>query len=235
MRLHFDCRLRYASGFLLEARFEAGDGVTALFGPSGSGKTSVLNLIAGVARPDSGVIRLDGRTLVDSTARVFLPPERRCIGVVFQDQLLFPHLSVRQNLRFGQGRRGARAMDPDRVAEVLEIGDLLDRRPKTLSGGQRQRVALGRALLRGPDLLLMDEPLAALDAELKNRVLVYLERALAEWRIPTVFVSHDEADVRRLADAVVVLAAGRVVAAGPTAATLDGAVPRPSEPASGSG
>jgi molybdate transport system ATP-binding protein len=223
--LHFDCRLRYDSGFELDAAFEAGDGVTALLGPSGGGKSSVLGLIAGTLRPREGCIRLGGRTLVDTGAGVFLAPERRLVGVVFQDHLLFPHLTVHQNLLFGHGRRAARPIDLGRVVEILEIGGLLGRRPEALSGGQRQRVALGRALLRGPELLLMDEPLAALDEGLKGRILGDLERVVAEWRIPTLFVSHDRDDVRRLADRVVMVEGGRVTAAGPTAGTLGGATP----------
>jgi molybdate transport system ATP-binding protein len=219
-RLHFDCQLRYDSGFELSAQFDAEGGVTALFGPSGSGKTTILNLIAGALRPRTGIIQLDGRTLVDTRSGVFLPPERRRVGVVFQEALLFPHLTVRQNLLFGYQRRGARPMDIARVAAVLEIGELFDRRPESLSGGQRQRVALGRALLRGPELLLMDEPLAALDEGLKDRVLTYLERAVAEWHIPTVFVSHDRDDVGRFAQRLVAIEAGRVCAAGPAGAML---------------
>jgi molybdate transport system ATP-binding protein len=219
--LHFDCRFHYPAGFALAVCFETGAGVTALFGPSGSGKTTILNLIAGLLRPDAGGIRLRNRVLVDCQSRVFLPPEQRRIGYVFQDHLLFPHLSVQQNLLFGHGRRSSRPMDLERVVRVLEIGDLLSRRPDTLSGGQRQRVALGRALLRGPELLLMDEPLAALDAELKGRILTYLERVIAEWRIPILFVSHDQGDVRRLADSVVVIEAGKALATGPTQATLE--------------
>jgi molybdate transport system ATP-binding protein len=213
--LRFDCRHRYASGFELTARFEAGSGVTALVGPSGGGKSTILELIAGVLRPQGGTIVLAGRTLVDTARGVCLPPERRRVGMVFQDHLLFPHLTVRQNLLFGHGRRGCRPMTLARVAEVLEIADLLGRRPEALSGGQRQRVALGRALLRGPELLLMDEPLVALDAGLKGRVLTYLERAVPEWRIPTILVSHDPSDVRRLAEEVVLVEAGRVIAVGP--------------------
>jgi molybdate transport system ATP-binding protein len=220
--LQFDARLRYPSGFELAARFEAGDGVTALFGPSGSGKTTVLALIAGLLRPTGGKIRLREHLLVDTEARLFLPPERRCVGIVFQDHLLFPHMTVRKNLVFGSGRAGGRAIDFARVVDMLEIGEFLDRLPASLSGGQKQRVSLGRALLRGPALLLMDEPLTALDQGLKERILTYLEQAVAEWHIPTLFVSHGRADVRRLADRVVVLDAGKVMAEGPVAEVMDG-------------
>jgi molybdate transport system ATP-binding protein len=218
----FDARLRYDSGFQLDARFTADGGVTALVGPSGAGKTTILSLIAGALRPDEGTLRLGDRTLVDTKAGVFLPPERRCVGMVFQDQLLFPHMTVRKNLLFGKGRPRARAIDFNRVVEMLEMVELLDRLPGSLSGGQKQRVALGRALLRGPELLLMDEPLAALDLELKGCILTYLERAVAEWCVPTLLVSHDRADVRRLASRVVLIAGGRVVAEGPAANVLDG-------------
>jgi molybdate transport system ATP-binding protein len=220
-RLTFACRHCYPSGFELDARFGAGDGTTAVFGPSGGGKSTILGLIAGILRPQAGQICLAGQILVDTASRIFLPPEQRRIGMVFQDHLLFPHLTVAQNLRYGLRRRPGRRIDFNRVAIILEIDGLLDRLPHTLSGGQRQRVALGRALLRGPDLLLMDEPLTALDEGLKERVLTYLERAVAEWRIPTLFVSHDQADVRRLADHVVVLESGKVREAGPTGPTLD--------------
>jgi molybdate transport system ATP-binding protein len=222
--LHFDCRHQYPGGFLLEASFQTSDGVTGLFGPSGSGKSTIFALIAGILRPHTGSIRLGDRVLLDTADGICLPPEQRRIGVVFQDHLLFPHLTVRQNLRFGRQVGFAQPIDLDRVAAVLEIGNLLDRRPRTLSGGQQQRVALGRALLRGPELLLMDEPLTALDEGLKERILTYLDRVLAEWRIPTVFVSHDQGDVRRLAEHVVVLEKGRVIDAGPATTTLDRAV-----------
>jgi len=219
--LHFDCRFRHTSGFQLDLRFEAGGRLTALFGPSGSGKTTTLNLIAGLLRPDAGTIRLGSRVLVDRASGVCLPPEQRGIGYVFQDHLLFPHLSISDNLLFGHGRRSSRPMDLDRVVNVLEIGELLSRRPATLSGGQRQRVALGRALLRGPELLLMDEPLASLDEGLKDRILTYLERVFAEWRIPVLLVSHDHVHVQRIADWVVVIEAGKAIAAGQTTEILN--------------
>src|SRR6185503_7433666 len=161
--LIFDCRHRYPAGFELEARFEAGAGVTALFGPSGSGKSTVLSIIAGMRRPDAGTVRLGDRVLFDAARGICLPPEKRGIGFVFQDLLLFPHLTVEANLRFGARRRPTRAIPFERVVEVLELGALLRRHPHTLSGGERQRTALGRAILRGPELLLLDEPLTALD------------------------------------------------------------------------
>jgi molybdate transport system ATP-binding protein len=219
--LHFDARLQYDSGFQLDARFEVDEGVTALFGPSGAGKTTILGLVAGVMRPDEGVLRLRDTPLVDTRAGLFLPPERRRVGVVFQDHLLFPHMTVRRNLLFGKGRRGTRPIDFNRVVEILEIGDVLDRLPDSLSGGQKQRVSLGRALLRGPELLLMDEPLTALDLGLKERILTYLERAVAEWHVPTLLVSHDRADVRRLAGRVIVIEGGRVVSEGSAVEILD--------------
>jgi molybdate transport system ATP-binding protein len=210
-RLRFACRHAHASGFTLDAEFCAGDGITALVGPSGCGKTTALNLIAGILRPAAGAIILNDRTLVDTARGIWTPPERRRIGMVFQDHLLFGHLSVERNLRYGMRRRPARSIDFDRVATILELTDVLRRAPHTLSGGQRQRVALGRALLRGPELLLMDEPLSALDVALKERIVEYLRRALAQWSIPTILVSHNEADVARLADSVVRMADGRII------------------------
>jgi molybdate transport system ATP-binding protein len=211
--LEFNCRLRYPSGFLLEATFTLTAPVAALFGPSGSGKTSILSVIAGLRRPDAGRISLGKRTLLDSTAGVCLAPEVRRIGYVFQEHLLFPHLTVRRNLLYASKRRPreARTVDFSRAVQVLELEELLERLPYTLSGGQRQRVALGRALLSGPELLLLDEPLASLDEELKHRVLDYVEQILSEWRIPTLFVTHDPREVRRLAQQVVELRVGKVV------------------------
>ena len=145
------------------------------------------------------------------------PTEKRRIGYVFQDHLLFPHMDVRRNLLYGWKRRAreAPAVDFDKVVRVLELSDLLKRMPQTLSGGQRQRVALGRGLLCGPELLLLDEPLSSVDDELKQRVLDYVERALQEWRIPTLYVTHDAAEARRIAGWVVRIEQGRVVAMGP--------------------
>ena len=220
--LECHCRLRYASGFELDARFTTGAAVTALFGPSGSGKTSILSVIAGLRRPQLGFIRLGPRVLFDSGAGVNLAPESRRIGYVFQDHLLFPHLSVRRNLLYGWRRRPpqARPVSFERAAAVLELTDMLDRLPHTLSGGQRQRVALGRALLSGPELLLLDEPLAALDEALKDRVLGYVEQIVNEWHIPTLYVTHNPGDVKRLAQWVVALREGRVTGAGLPGAVL---------------
>ena len=212
IRLDFECSLRYPSGFTLDASFTTRTSVTVLSGPSGSGKTTILSILAGLRRPDRGRIRLDSTVLFDSTARVDLPPELRRIGYVFQDYLLFPHLSVRRNLLYGWRRRPADARPPslERVVEVLELGDTLDRLPHTLSGGQRQRVALGRALLCGPRLLLFDEPLASVDEALRQRVLGYIEQVLHEWDIPTLYVTHNAAEADRLARQIVSVEAGRV-------------------------
>lgn len=217
--LSFRCRHRFASGFTLDLDFEAGRPVTALCGPSGSGKTSVLNIVAGLLHPQQGLVRLGTAVLFDSARRIDLRPEQRRTGYVFQDSLLLPHLDVRGNLEYGLRRRRAagQVVSCDRVIEVLELGSFLERLPRTLSGGERQRVALGRAVLSQPQLLLLDEPWSALDDAAKQRVLDYLERALAEWAIPTLLVSHDQPSVRRLAQWVVLLEQGRVVGSGPPA------------------
>jgi molybdate transport system ATP-binding protein len=213
----FRCRHQFPGGFSLDAAFETAAQVTALSGPSGSGKTSVLYMIAGLLRPQSGAIRFGERVWLDTAQGIGLKAEQRHVGFVFQDHLLFPHLDVQRNLMYGRRRRRGRlvAIEPSRVIEVLELGDLLARYPRNLSGGEKQRVALGRSLLSGPELLLMDEPLAALDAELKDRILTYLERVVEEWHVPTIYVSHSLAEVRRLADRVIVLDQGRVGISGP--------------------
>lgn len=211
-RLSFQCRHRFPGGFTLDAEFETSAQVTALFGPSGSGKTMVLYTIAGLLRPQSGKVHLDSQAWLDTGRGLYVKPERRHVGFVFQDHLLFPHLSVERNLMYGRRRLPGRssAIEPRRVIEVLELAELLGRPVRNLSGGEKQRVALGRSLLSGPELLLMDEPLAALDEGLKDRILTYLERVVSEWHVPTIYVSHSEAEVRRLADRVIVLEQGRV-------------------------
>jgi molybdate transport system ATP-binding protein len=191
---------------------EADRGVTALIGPSGSGKTTLLSIIAGLRKPSAGYIRLGDVTLFDAATGTHLPPESRRIGYVFQQHLLFPHLTVQQNLFYGWRRRTTtRRVDPNRIVGVLDLGDLLTRLPATLSGGQRQRVALGRALLCTPELLLLDEPLASVDDELKQQMLRYIEQALAEWQIPVLYVTHHPAEVHHLCSAAIHLQGGRVI------------------------
>ncbi len=209
-------------GFRLDAAFEAPGGVTAIFGRSGSGKTTIINAIAGLLRPDAGRIVVDGTVLLDTAAAIFVPVHRRGVGYVFQEGRLFPHLTVRQNLGFGRwfAPRGTHPVDRRRITAMLALEPLLDRRPARLSGGEKQRVAIGRALLAAPRLLLMDEPLAALDAARKEEVLPYLERLRDEVRVPILYVSHAFAEVARLANTVVALEAGRVVHAGPAAEVL---------------
>ncbi len=205
--------------FALDCAFVAPPGVTALFGPSGAGKSSVLLAVAGLLRPRHGRIAVDEITLLDTAHRIDLRPERRRCGVVFQDARLFPHLSVETNLRYGARRAPpGPAADFGSIVELLGIGALLARRPRTLSGGERQRVALGRALLARPRLLLMDEPLAALDAPRRNEIIPYLERIRDEARIPILYVSHALDEVDRLADTLVLMDQGRVVATGPVEA-----------------
>lgn len=202
--------------FVLEAAFNAEGGVTALFGRSGSGKTSLIRVIAGLIRPDDGLVVLDGVTLTDTDKNIFLPRHRRRFGYVFQEARLFPHLSVQQNLRYGRwfAPKAERGDEFDHIINMLGIGPLLDRHPGKLSGGEKQRVAIGRALLSSPRLLLMDEPLAALDEERKAEILPYLERLRDETEIPIVYVSHSITEVARLANRVVMLSDGRVEAVG---------------------
>ena len=202
--------------FALHTAFEAAGGATALFGPSGAGKTSLINMVAGLLRPNRGRIVLDGETLFDAAKRIDVPAWRRRIGCVFQEGRLFPHLSVRHNLDYGRWM-GSHDADPAafaHVVELLDIGALLDRRPGKLSGGERQRVAVGRALLMRPRLLLLDEPLASLDEARKADILPYLERLRDEAKVPMIYVSHDAAEVKRIASRVVRLDGGKVTAAG---------------------
>jgi molybdate transport system ATP-binding protein len=207
---------RRLGAFRLSVAFQAGaGGITALFGRSGSGKTSVVNAIAGLLRPDRGRIALGAETLFDSAAAIEVPMPKRRIGYVFQEGRLFPHLSVAQNLRYaGLFARGASAAQFAHVVELLGLRELLERRPGNLSGGEKQRVAIGRALLSSPSLLLLDEPLASLDAHRRNEVMQYIELLRDEIRIPVIYVSHSVEEVVRLADTVVLLSAGEVSAAG---------------------
>ncbi|MEW8152748.1 MAG: molybdenum ABC transporter ATP-binding protein, partial [Candidatus Thiodiazotropha endolucinida] len=195
-------------------------GVTALFGPSGSGKTSVLRAVAGLERTTQGVVRVNGETWQDESR--FLPVHRRPIGYVFQEASLFPHLSVRENLQYGMRRvsEAQRQIPFHDVVELFGISALLPRSTARLSGGERQRVAIARALLTSPRLLLMDEPLSALDHAAKQTILPYLERLHDEFAIPSLYVSHDPNEVARLADHMVVLDGGRVTAQGEAAPLL---------------
>ena len=218
MTLAVDIRHRLGA-FQLDARFEAEGGLIALFGRSGSGKTSIVNIIAGLVRPDHARVMIDGTALVDTEAGIFVPRHRRRIGYVFQEGRLFPHLTVRQNLLYGhwfapRGKGGAKL---ERVVDLLGIGALLGRRPGRLSGGEKQRVAIGRALLADPRLLLMDEPLASLDEQRKGEILPYIERLRDRSKIPIVYVSHSVAEVARLATTLVLMSEGKVAAVGPTA------------------
>lgn len=201
--------------FTLNAAFSAkSEGVTAIFGRSGSGKTTLINILAGLERPSTGRIVVDGTVLFDSTAGIDVAPEERRLGYVFQDGRLFPHMTVRRNLTYG--RRGAQSGEEfETVVRLLDIEPLLNRRPGTLSGGEKQRVAIGRALLAQPKLLLMDEPLASLDAGRKSEILTYIERLREEVRLPIVYVSHSSDEIVRLADTLVLLSDGAVAAVGP--------------------
>jgi molybdate transport system ATP-binding protein len=202
--------------FRLAARFETEARVTALFGPSGAGKTTIINMIAGLLAPDRGRIMYRGKLLFDAAGKVNLPPHRRQFGYVFQDGRLFPHLTVRGNLEYGRRmyRLKRDAGELERVVAMLDIGHLSDRRPGKLSGGERQRVAIGRALLMRPQLLLLDEPLASLDAARKAEIMPYLERLRDEAQVPMIYVTHQADDARRLAATVVRVEAGRVAAVG---------------------
>lgn len=203
-------RLRQGE-FLLDIAESLNAGITALFGPSGAGKTTVLDAIAGLRTPQSGKIAVHDRVLFDAATHVNLPSHARRVGYVPQDVALFPHMDVRRNVLYG--RRPGQKLSLETVAAMLEVGTLLDRRVSDLSGGERQRVALARALMSAPELLLLDEPLAAVDVERRRRILPYLLRVRDELGIPVIYVSHDRVEVDQLADRVVMLDNGRVHAA----------------------
>lgn len=222
--------IRHRQGnFDLEAQFTAGQGLTALFGPSGSGKTSIVQIVAGLLKPDEGFVRFGDTVWTDTDNGRHVPAHRRRIGYVFQEARLFPHLTVRQNLdyaaRFLPEARAGLGENRSRIASLLQIAHLLDRRPATLSGGEKQRVALGRALMARPRLLLMDEPLSALDHAIKAEILPDLERIRDVEGIPILYVSHSVAEIARLATRVISLDRGRVVSSGPQpAGVIEGAV-----------
>ena len=214
---------RKQGSFLVNAAFQgAKSGVTALFGPSGAGKTSIVNMVAGLARPDSGRIDVNGLCLFDARLGIDLPPERRRIGYVFQDGRMLPHLSVRANLVYGMRLtpRDLRFVEFDAVVDLLGIGHLLERRPAKLSGGEKQRVAIGRALLTSPAMLLMDEPLASLDASRKAEVMPFIMRLSREFAIPILYVSHSLDEILNLADRLAILDSGSVAACGDLAELL---------------
>jgi molybdate transport system ATP-binding protein len=213
-----ECAIRHGFGsFTLDVAFAVDKpGITALFGPSGAGKTTVANAIAGLFRPQAGRIVIDGKAVFDSATRVFIPAHERGAATVFQDARLFPHMSVENNLLFGWRRAKQRASQ-NQIAHVLDLlglGALLKRRPAKLSGGEKSRVALGRALLSAPSLLLLDEPLAALDSARKSEIVPYLESLRDEAGIPMIYVTHSLDEVTRLADHLIVLKEGRVAAQG---------------------
>ena len=199
--------------FDLSVRLHSDAPTIGLVGPSGSGKTTLLNLIAGTARPDRGLIRVGAHVFADTARGVWVPPYRRRIGYVFQDGRLFPHLSVQQNLNYGRLFAGGRrpAVPPERIVEILGIGPLLPRRAVGLSGGEQQRIAIGRAFFAAPRLLLMDEPLASLDAQRRTEILPLIEQVRREADIPLIYVSHTESEITRLADEIVTVEAGRLV------------------------
>ncbi|HEV7959764.1 MAG TPA: molybdenum ABC transporter ATP-binding protein [Rhizomicrobium sp.] len=217
--------IRHRQGaFLLDVAFTAGKGVTALFGPSGAGKTSIVHVLAGLTRPDRGRVVLEGHTVLDTDKGIFVPPERRRAGLVFQDARLFPHMNVERNLLFGWRRTGKRAGASEivRLIKLLGLEPLLKRAPKHLSGGEKSRVALGRALLASPDILLLDEPLASLDQERRAEILPWLERLRDIAGMPIFYVSHSLDEVARLADQVVLLEAGKVAGSGSVFEVLAG-------------
>jgi molybdate transport system ATP-binding protein len=189
-----------------------GNGITALFGPSGAGKSSIINMVAGLQKPDQGSISIRGRCLFDSARGINLPPEKRNVGYVFQEGLLFPHLSVKANLLYGRRRNqsGGQGVDFDQVVTLLDIQPLLSRKPRTLSGGEKQRVAFGRAVLSNPDILLMDEPLASLDNARKEEMLPFIAGLNSRFNLPILYVSHSLEEILALTGNVITLANGKI-------------------------
>jgi molybdate transport system ATP-binding protein len=216
MSVEISLRTRLGA-FRLEADFAIErPGITALFGPSGAGKTTIVNIVAGLLAPQSGRVVINGRTVLDTSARISVPIRERRVGYVFQDARLFPHMNVERNLLFGWRRAPKRVNESQisQVFEMLALKPLMRRLPRNLSGGEKQRVALGRALLSAPEILLLDEPMAALDTARRAEILPYLERLRAEQGLPMLYVSHAIDEVARLADEVVLIQEGRVVRQG---------------------
>lgn len=220
MSLLFDARLTRGA-FTLDVSFALpeGAGTTALVGPSGAGKSTILALIAGTATPDAGKISLDDRILADTARNIFIPIHKRAIGLVHQDGLLFPHMSVRRNLLYG-ARRGRHPPSLDAVVSALQLAHLLERSPSTLSGGERQRVAIGRAILAKPDCLLLDEPVSALDESLRQETLRFIQTVRQLFQIPMILVTHALSEARMLADYVLLIDRGAIRAEGDPAQVL---------------
>ncbi len=206
--------------FTLKAAADFGPGITALFGPSGSGKTTLLDLIAGVQSADEGLISSKGEVFFNSIRGINLPPEQRKIGYVFQENALFPHMTVRQNLLFGAGR-GEASREWSRLLKLFDLKKLLERHPGTLSGGEKKRTAIARALLSRPDILLLDEPLASIDGKRRENFFPYLHRLRREFDLPILYVSHQIDEVIRIADHLVLFEDGRILTHGPLAEVFD--------------
>ncbi len=213
--LSLDVQLQ-RGGFDLQANFSLDQPVTGLFGSSGSGKSTLLNLVAGLAQPDDGWLKLGDKHLFHSRKNINLSPNKRDVGVVFQDSQLFPHLSVAQNLLYGYKRtqKNQRRFEKNEIVELLEIDHLLKKRPLQLSGGEKQRVGLGRALLASPKFLMLDEPLASLDQGLKGQILPFLKRVKDELNLPMVYISHSMEEILHLTDHLVIINKGRILGAG---------------------
>ncbi|MGB0714998.1 MAG: ATP-binding cassette domain-containing protein [Phycisphaerae bacterium] len=209
--LTFACAFRFGSEFSLDVSFELGQGITLLTGHSGSGKTTVLNLIAGILKPESGRIQLNQHVLVDCDEQVCVRPHRRRVGLVFQDGLLFPHLNVRDNLTYGARRQASSSTNLEQLADKLALTTLLHRMPRTLSGGEARRVAIGRALMSQPDLLMLDEPLAGLDAVRAAETMALIHECATIWEIPVLLVSHEIELARQVSDAAIRLENGRLM------------------------
>lgn len=213
--IHIDVQHR-TGDFVIDAQIDSGPGITALFGKSGAGKSTIVAMLAGLIKPDAGTIRVGEQTLFDSARNINVAPEKRQVGYMFQDARLFPHMSVNKNLRYGLNRLEAskRAETFDRVVTLLGLSSVLQRHPGKLSGGEKQRVTIGRALLSNPRILLMDEPLASLDAARKSEILPYIECLRDDFNLPVVYVSHALEEVVRLADTLALISDGKIAAQG---------------------
>ncbi|MFW5831457.1 MAG: molybdenum ABC transporter ATP-binding protein [Prolixibacteraceae bacterium] len=211
--LKFDIKLQ-RNGFLLDAKAEIKEGMTGVFGPSGHGKTTLLNAVSGLVKPDSGFIEINGESVFDAESRINLPVRKRKVGYVFQDVRLFPHLSVKQNLKYGLKNKNAGSIDIEEVSYILQINHLQHKKPLECSGGEKQRIAIGRALLSGARVLIMDEPFSAVDVNLRNNIIPFLYRVNNRFKIPMLIVSHDLPDLLSLTSNLLLLEKGKVRALG---------------------